>query len=383
MATANTGPVARSRYWRSLATTVGNQIILTLGCFDKMSNQTNLCNITKPQETWLYSPENDRWIRISSTKTLSVIFGARSRPSTPLMYNRGSLNALGRGEIYYMAFACPKGYYSNDTTSKPCHLCPPGKYSNLQRDNCRECPNQLTTTSSGMISMHKCTQCGKDYCKYGECLVIHNGSDVPEPKCECIFGFTGGHCDYPPYYLIAVGLVIMVTCAVLLVVCLVNAAKRKQMRERKLKSQVEELLSVWQIGHDELTMLDMIGLGAFGKVYKSEYRETLVAVKVLNVTEELDADNEVAREIRFMQTIRHPNIVMFIGAGKTSHGCPFLVTEFVPRGSLRDVLDDESIELTVSQTAICHRSSQGSQFLPHPHVATDSSRCQKCKPPCK
>ena len=82
-------------------------------------------------------------------------------------------------------------------------------------------------------------------------------------------------------------------------------------------------------------------------MYKSEYREAVVAVKVLNVPEELDTLNEVAREIRFLQTIRHPNVVMFIGAGKTGHGCSFLVTEFVPRGSLRDVLDNESVSLTL------------------------------------
>ena len=354
--TVNPGPVSHSLSWRFLATKVGKQMIVTFGSFDKQANLTRLHNITKPQETWFYSPENKRWMTISSTKSLSDIFETRSGPSTPLMYNQGSLmllnarNVLDRARIYYMAFACPNGYYSNDTTSELCRPCPTGKYSNPQRDNCQNCPNKLTTTSSGMDSIHQCTQCAKSYCRYGKCLVIiQNGSDIPKPKCECIFGFTGDHCDFPTYYLIAVGLVILVTVAVLVVVCLVNAAKRKQIRERNLRSQVEELLGVWQIGHEELTLLDMIGLGGFGKVYKSEYRETTVAVKVLNVPEELDTDNEFEREIRFMQTIRHPNVVMFIGAGKTSHGCPFLVTEFVARGSLRDVLDDESILLTLSR----------------------------------
>ena len=358
--TTNAGPVILSPRWSLLATTVGNQMIMTLGCFDKQSDsiQYDLCNITKPhgQETWFYSPVSKIWMRISSTHSLSDIFETHSGPSTPLMYNQGRLmllnarNVLDRAKIHYMEFACPNGYYSYDITSELCRPCPTGKYSNPQRDNCQNCPNKLTTTSAGMDSIHQCSQCVKSYCKYGKCLVvIQNVSDISEPKCECIFGFTGDHCDFPTYYLIAVGLVILVTVVVLVVVCLVNAAKRKQIRERNLRSQIEELLSVWQIGHEELTLLDMIGLGAFGKVYKSEYRETVVAVKVLNVPEELDTDNEVAREIRFMQTIRHPNVVMFIGAGKRTDGCPFLVTEFVSRGSLRDVLDDESIELTLSR----------------------------------
>ena len=354
--TVNLGPVTLSLYLTLLATTVGNQMIMTLGCFDKLSKlmQFDRCNITKPQETWIYSPENKRWTRVSSTQILSDVFGARSGPSTPLMYDQGSLmllnviNVLDRARVYYMAFACPEGYYSSHTISKPCRLCPIGKYSDLQRTNCQNCPNQLTTTSSGMHSINQCSKCAESYCTYGKCLVVRNITNgFPGPQCECTFGFTGDHCDYPTYYLITVGLVILVTGAALLVVRLVNAAKRKQIRERNLTTQVEELLSVWQIKHEELTLMDMIGVGAFGKVYKSEYREAVVAVKVLNVPEELDTLNEVAQEIRFLQTIRHPNVVMFIGAGKTGHGCSFLVTEFVPRGSLRDVLDNESVSLTL------------------------------------
>ena len=324
--TVNPGPVARSSFWISLATTVVNQMIMTLGCFDEQSNSTQVgrCNITKPQETWLYSPESKRWMRISETQTLSDIFEARSGPSTPLMYNQGMLmllnvlNVLDRARIHYMAFACPKGYYSNDTTSKPCRPCPTGKYSNSQRDGCRNCPNKLTTTSPGMHSVYQCSQCEKLYCTYGKCLLIPNKSNVSNPKCECTIGFTGDYCDYPTYYLIALGIVSIVILTVLLIVYLVNAAKRKQRRERKLRSRVEELLSAWQIRHEEITLQERVGSGASGQVYRSVYREITVAVKMFNMTDEFDSNSEVAREIRFMQTIRHPNIVLFIYRSRTN-----------------------------------------------------------------
>ena len=353
--TANVKPVTHSSYWRSLATTVGNQMIMTLGCYDTDSDPADKCNITQPQETWLYSPENNIWMRISSTSTLSVIFGARSGPSTPLICNRGSLilinalNTLDKARIYYMTFACPKGYYSNNITSEPCRPCPTGKYSNTQRDNCQNCPDKLTTAFPGMHSVYQCSQCEKRYCTYGKCLVAHNGSDIPEPKCECTFGFTGGHCNYPTYYLLALGIVIVVTVALLLLVSLVNAAKRKQLRERKLRSQVDELLSAWQIGHEEISLLERVGSGASGKVYRSVYREITVAVKMFNMTDDLGSNSEIAREIRFMQTIRHPNVVLFIGAGRTAVDCPFLVTEFMARGSLRDVLDNRTVTLSFSR----------------------------------
>ena len=52
---------------------------------------------------------------------------------------------------------------------------------------------------------------------------------------------------------------------------------------------------------------------------------------------------------RFMQTIRHPNVVLFIGAERIAVDCPFLVTEFMARGSLRDVLENRTVTLSVSR----------------------------------
>ena len=46
--TAIVKPVAHSSYWRSLATTVGNQMIMTLGCYDADSYPTDNYNITQP-----------------------------------------------------------------------------------------------------------------------------------------------------------------------------------------------------------------------------------------------------------------------------------------------------------------------------------------------
>jgi hypothetical protein len=345
-----TKPVIHSFYWRPLAVTVGNQMVLTLGC----NGVTDNCKIKKPQETWLYCPENNRWLKISSTDTLSTIFGARTRPSTPIIYNQGLLilvnvnPGIDRALIHYMTLSCPRGYYSKNITSKPCQPCPIGKYASKQRDNCLDCPDKLTTASSGMYALYQCNQCLKDHCIYGKCDAT-NRSHVLQPNCECSFGFTGDRCQYPTYYLISIGIVIVATAAVLSVVYLVNIARRKQKRERNLKNQVEELLNAWQIGHEEVTLLETVGSGASGKVYRSVYREMLVAVKIFNMTDDLDSNSEFAREIRFMQTIRHPNVVLFIGAGRTAAESPFLVTEFMARGSLRDVLDNRSVILTLSR----------------------------------
>ena len=51
---------------------------------------------------------------------------------------------------------------------------------------------------------------------------------------------------------------------------------------------------------------------------------------------------EYEREVKFLRTLRHRNIVLFHGAG-VKNDKRMLVTEFVERGSLRDYLDDDKV----------------------------------------
>ena len=90
-----------------------------------------------------------------------------------------------------------------------------------------------------------------------------------------------------------------------------------------------------------------------------------VAVKLLTADGDPQSSLEFAQEIKFMQTMRHPNIVLFIGAGTTSaQAQPFLVVEFAHRGSLRHVLDDVSIEINQNRKiAFALDASKGMEFL--------------------
>ena len=114
---------------------------------------------------------------------------------------------------------------------------------------------------------------------------------------------------------------------------------------------MRELTSAWQVGYSELTIHNRIGAGGFGEVHRAEYRDLIVAVKFLRPLSDQTASQEFEREIQFMQTIRHPNIVLFIGAGKADDPdqLPFLITEYVQRGSLRGILDQLDIELSCTQ----------------------------------
>lgn len=46
----------------------------------------------------------------------------------------------------------------------------------------------------------------------------------------------------------------------------------------------------------------------------------------------------------FNLQVRHPNVVQFLGAGQLHDGSGFLVTEFLPLGSLRRVLDHQVVD---------------------------------------
>ena len=90
-----------------------------------------------------------------------------------------------------------------------------------------------------------------------------------------------------------------------------------------------------------------------------------VAVKMIVGDDDSQSSFEFVQEMKFMQTMRHPNIVLFIGAGKTSpEAQPFLVVEFAHRRSLYHILDDVSIEVTSSlKIAFVLDASKGMEFL--------------------
>ena len=92
--------------------------------------------------------------------------------------------------------------------------------------------------------------------------------------------------------------------------------KKKRQREEALDNHVRQFNSVWQIKQDEIVMRDRVGKGGYGEVYQAEYRDMTVAMKILSLPADESMQDDFEREVKFMQTIRHPNIVMLISAGR-------------------------------------------------------------------
>ncbi|KAJ0786427.1 putative protein kinase TKL-CTR1-DRK-2 family [Helianthus annuus] len=89
-----------------------------------------------------------------------------------------------------------------------------------------------------------------------------------------------------------------------------------------------------EIAWDELHIKERIGAGSFGTVHRAEWHGSDVAVKVLTVQDfEDDQLREFLREVSIMKRVRHPNVVLFMGA-VTVRPHYSIVTEYLPRGSL-------------------------------------------------
>ncbi|MCO5598420.1 hypothetical protein L7F22_052515 [Adiantum nelumboides] len=100
---------------------------------------------------------------------------------------------------------------------------------------------------------------------------------------------------------------------------------------------------------DELKLKERIGAGSFGTVHRADWNGSDVAVKVFTEQDFFEERlNEFIREVAIMKRIRHPNVVLFMGA-VTKYPNLSIVTEFLPRGSLfrllhrpgmKELLDD-------------------------------------------
>ncbi|XP_062027815.1 serine/threonine-protein kinase CTR1 isoform X2 [Rosa rugosa] len=89
-----------------------------------------------------------------------------------------------------------------------------------------------------------------------------------------------------------------------------------------------------EIAWDELHIKERVGAGSFGTVHRAEWHGSDVAVKVLTVQDFHDDQlREFLREVAIMKRVRHPNVVLFMGA-VTKRPHLSIVTEYLPRGSL-------------------------------------------------
>jgi tRNA A-37 threonylcarbamoyl transferase component Bud32 len=92
---------------------------------------------------------------------------------------------------------------------------------------------------------------------------------------------------------------------------------------------------------------DKIGEGSFGIVYKGEYQGETVAIKKMHkqLLKSPEAVSEFIAEVNLMSELKHPNLLRCVAASIVPPDI-MLLTEFMKRGTLFDVLYRERIKLT-------------------------------------
>lgn len=113
----------------------------------------------------------------------------------------------------------------------------------------------------------------------------------------------------------------------------------------KLAKSGKHLTPYFEVNYNELVIdPEPIGRGGYGTVYKGKWRGTTVAIKKMKVEGASDRYNEFSQEFQTMMSVRHPNIVLFMGACTVSPNLS-IILEYCGNGSLWDVLRNHSTPL--------------------------------------
>jgi len=120
-----------------------------------------------------------------------------------------------------------------------------------------------------------------------------------------------------------------------------NGAREESATLPLLKRAREER---WGIDRKDVKMGRMLGEGDQGLVFKAAWRGMPVVCKVLKNHEDAVKDLEFQNEIAVLSRLRHPNLVLFLGACLDWEP-KFILTEYLAGGSLEDVFRGKSEEL--------------------------------------
>ena len=119
----------------------------------------------------------------------------------------------------------------------------------------------------------------------------------------------------------------------------------------------------WELNNDDVKLVEKIGRGNFGDVYKADLRSKnkpsvtkSVAVKTCKVTLPEEQKKKFLQEGRILKQYDHPNIVRFIGICVQKQPI-MIVMELVPGGSLLTYLRNNGPSLNpkclLGMTEIC------------------------------
>merc|ERR1711915_675167 len=121
----------------------------------------------------------------------------------------------------------------------------------------------------------------------------------------------------------------------------------------------------WELNNDDVELVEKIGRGNFGDVYKARLKQNQlpVAVKTCKVTLPDEQKKKFLQEGRILKQYEHPNIVRFIGICVQKQPI-MIVMELVSGGSLLNYLRSSADKLsTKALLGMCQDAASGMEYL--------------------
>jgi serine/threonine protein kinase len=125
----------------------------------------------------------------------------------------------------------------------------------------------------------------------------------------------------------------------------------------------------WEIAEKDIEIIERIGTGSYGEVFRGRLHGTDVAVKLLSADGGVadDALVSLKAEVAILSQLRHPNVVLYLGACTTPPNI-FIATEWCERGSLHDLLYDRTVPLSAAnRLGLALQTAQGMSYLHASH----------------
>lgn len=116
-------------------------------------------------------------------------------------------------------------------------------------------------------------------------------------------------------------------------------------------------------------LITLLGSGGFGSVYRGEHTilsGRVAAIKILHTyLDSVEERNQFIQEAQLLANMQHPHILHIFDVG-VDNGIPYLVAEYAPNGSLRNLIKQFALKILPIETSLSIISQIG-QALEYAH----------------
>ena len=138
--------------------------------------------------------------QVSGWLTVPSAFAASRMHHFAFGFNNTLFVWGGRDETDFLStnlmelpLGCLQGFYSETGAFADCKPCPQGTFQReVGQSFCAACPDRVTTTGPGALSLSQCIACEEGHCEHGSCSV----NERLLPVCSCDFGYDGNRCQH-------------------------------------------------------------------------------------------------------------------------------------------------------------------------------------------